>query len=252
MNCRESRQLLSARADRELSGRDAEALELHLRSCEACSALAAREASFVQGLKASLPKDTIPADLKARLLGSLSQPPVAAAPALWRRGLALAGTALSLWVLFLVLSPRSAGADWTQFYRDEHQAHNSPQLRVQHGTPSAPALAAWFQASLKHPVHVPEMEDAKLIGGRISVLRGQPIGLAVYESQGRTMSLFMGDEATLCPQGLHKADGELFSQSGPTLALVAWRRNGHFHVAVSDLPLAHLQKLARQCQGIRT
>jgi anti-sigma factor RsiW len=243
---------LSARADGELSGRDAEALELHLRSCEACSALAARELSFVQGLKANLPKDAIPNELKGRLLASLSRPPASAVPAPWRRGLVLAGSVLSAWLLFLTLGPRRAGADWTQFYQDEHQAHSSPQLRVQHGTPSAPALAAWFQASLKHPVHVPEMEDAKLIGGRISVLRGKPIGLAVYESQGRTMSLFMGDEATLCPQGLRQADGELFSQSGPNLALVAWRRNGHFHVAVSDLPLANLQKLARECQGIKT
>jgi len=31
--------------------------------------------------------------------------------------------------------------------------------------------------------------------------------------------------------------------------LVAWQHNGHVHVAVSDLTLAQVKELARQCQA---
>ena len=36
-------------------------------------------------------------------------------------------------------------------------------------------------------------------GGHICALRGERVGLAFYESQGRTMSLFMGDPKLLGP-----------------------------------------------------
>jgi hypothetical protein len=86
-------------------------------------------------------------------------------------------------------------------------------------------------------------------GGRICALRGERVGLAVYESQGRTMSLFMGDPKLLCPPGLKQPEGQLYAQDNSTLSLVAWQHNGDFHVAVSELTLAQLKELARQCQA---
>jgi len=80
-------------------------------------------------------------------------------------------------------------------------------------------------------------------------LRGERGGLAVYESQGRTMRLFMGDPTLRCPPGLKQPEGQLYAQDHSTLSLVAWQHNGHCHVAVSDLTLAQLKELVRQCQA---
>ena len=86
-------------------------------------------------------------------------------------------------------------------------------------------------------------------GGRIGALRGERVGRAVYASQGRTMSLFMGDPKLLCPPGLKQPAGQLDAQDQATLSWVAWQHNGHFYVAVSALTLAQLKERARQCQA---
>jgi anti-sigma factor RsiW len=254
MNCREARQMIPAWTDRELAPRDAEMLELHLRSCDVCAGLAQREQGFVMALREQLPRDPMPVALKATILGRVAgaQAPAPRVPArAWGWALAASlGFALLLGGLFLGLPGRSAAADWTQFYVEEHQAHNSPASSVQRAAGSPKELAAWFGRSLEQAPHIPTMPDARLLGGRICMVRGKAVGLAVYESQGRTLSLFMGDEGTLCPQGIRQGEGELFSQARPGLSLVAWKHNGHFHVAVSELALPRLQALARECQGI--
>lgn len=252
MNCREARQMIPARVDRELSPREAEMLDLHLRSCEGCAALARKEEGFLAALREQLPRDPMPTELKARILGRVvSEQPVRAGSRsrVWALAASLA-FALLAGGLFVGLPMRSNAADWTQFYVEEHQAHNSSASGVQRASSSPAELAAWMGRSLERAPHIPTMPDAKLLGGRLCMVRGKAVGLAVYESQGKTLSLFMGDEATLCPQGIRQADGELFSQARPGVSLVAWKHNGHFHVAVSELALPRLQALARECQGI--
>jgi hypothetical protein len=86
-------------------------------------------------------------------------------------------------------------------------------------------------------------------GSRMCALRGERVGLAVYASQGRTMSLFMGAPTLLCSPGLKQPEGPLSAQDNATLSWVAWQHNGHVHVAVSDLTLAQLKERARQCQA---
>jgi hypothetical protein len=54
---------------------------------------------------------------------------------------------------------------------------------------------------------------------------GERVGLAVYASQGRTMSLFMGAPKLLCPPGLKQPEGQLYAQDNATLSLVAWQHN---------------------------
>jgi hypothetical protein len=80
-------------------------------------------------------------------------------------------------------------------------------------------------------------------------LRGERVGLAVYDSQGRTMRLFMGAPTLRCPPGLKQPEGQLYAQDNATLSVVAWQHNGHVHVAVSDLTLAQWKERARQCQA---
>ena len=86
-------------------------------------------------------------------------------------------------------------------------------------------------------------------GGHMCALRGERVGLAVYASPGRTMSLFMGAPKLLCPPGLKQPEGQRYAQDQATLSLVTWQHNGHVHVAVSELTLAQWKERARQCQA---
>src|SRR5690348_7360389 len=147
MNCHEARQMLAPWTDHELSQRDAQFLELHMRSCQDCAGLAGREQSFIHALKAQLrPEATMPDALKASLLQSLARPP---APRAGQRPLArglasLASLALAV-VLLMLIPPRVDSTAWTQFYLDDHQAHLPAPLRVQHPAGTAKELAAWLQ-----------------------------------------------------------------------------------------------------------
>jgi anti-sigma factor RsiW len=250
MNCRESRLMIPSWLDHEVPEQDSETLQLHLKSCEACSALAAREAEFISALRERLPKEAMPLELKSRLL-ALAQARVipSAAPKVWGRVLIGAGAGLLIGCLLFVFSSRPlVSGDWTQFYLSQYQSQLADKTPLDFVSPSPEQVAAWLQGSLNRPAHVPRMKDAKLLGGRICLLRGQRIGMAIYTSQGSTMNLFMGDPKLLCPQGLKESEGTLYAQYGGGLSLVAWEHHGHFHVAVSELKLAQLKELARQCQ----
>ena len=251
MTCVESRQLIPAWADQELSARDAAALERHLMVCEGCASEAARHQAFVKGLRENLSRTPIPADMKARLMAGLKlraekAPTLARAPQRrWiRRGVLAAAGALAL--LLLLQIPQGAPDTWTQFYRDDHQAHQSQgQVQLRSGSPLA--VAAWLGKSLGRPVHVPMMKDAQLIGGRLSVLRGQALASVVYRSAGKPLSLFVGDPKALCP-GFKLASDQLFASAGVPYSVVAWEHHGHFHVLVAELGLDQLKELAHQCQ----
>ncbi|HXC63045.1 MAG TPA: zf-HC2 domain-containing protein, partial [bacterium] len=249
MNCREARPMIEAWVDHELAPRDLENLALHLRSCQDCAALATQHASFVKGLREHLPRSPLPEETRTRALQRLRAAAATQTRPVWRRGAlagASAGLALGLALALFWLNPSAATADWTQYFRDEHQAHGA---ELQERSQDPAVVAAWLRDQLGHPVHVPVMPDAPLQGARISVLRGQKLGLLVYAAGGMPLSLFVGAPSLLCPRGTGKAPDQLYSQAGQGCSVVAWEHKGHFHVAVAQLALAKLQALARECQA---
>lgn len=251
MNCRECQALMPALADQELAPRDAEAVQAHLAACPSCARAAARQAAFVEGLRERLSRDPMPAPARARVLARLraasSPAPRTRAPRFaWS---SLAGLAMAAAVALAWLVPRAPVADWAQYYRDQHQSRSAAVPQLDERSSSPQALAARLAARLGHPLHVPQMGQARLLGGSVCILRGQPLGMALYRSQGRLVSLFMGEPSLLCPGGLKVAPGELYAHAGRPYAVVAWEHQGHFHVVVSDLELGQLQALARQCQA---
>jgi anti-sigma factor RsiW len=250
MTCSEAGALIPAWVDQELSVQDSAALERHLKVCPDCAKEASLHGAFVAGLKEQLPKIQIPPDLKARVMNRLrsSQIPSPAPERFgrWIREGVLAGAALVALVLVLA-HPRDSQSAWTQFYRDDHQAHSGGQFQVRYRSDSPREVAAWLGKNLGHPVHVPIMKDAALVGGNLTVLKGQRVALAVYHSGSQTVSLFVGDPKTLCPS-FDLPQDELYADAGTPYNLVAWQHHGHFHILVADIGLSQLKELAHQCQ----
>jgi anti-sigma factor RsiW len=250
MTCGEAEALIPAWVDLELSVQDTGALERHLNICPDCSKGADLHRSFVAGLKEYLPKLQIPPDLKARVMNGLRTHRVPSSNPIrfgrWIREGVLAGAALVALVLVMA-HPRDSQIGWTQFFRDDHQAHSGGQFQVRYKSDSPREVAAWLGKSLGRPVHVPIMRDAELVGGNLTVLKGQRVALAVYRSGSKTVSLFVGDPKTLCPS-FNLPQDQLFADAGTPYNVVAWQHHGHFHVLVAAVGLDQLKELAHQCQ----
>jgi anti-sigma factor (TIGR02949 family) len=248
MKCQESRALITASVDGELSPKDGERLALHLRACPECSAVAATEAAFVQGLRSHRSDEAMPLQLKQRLMAQVRQAPAPAPARRWAWPWAL-GPALALASLCLLLLQRPAAGAWTGFYLHEHSAHESALPDLQYASASPQQLSAWFQAALQHQVHVPSMPDARLLGGRVCRRDGRDISMAVYQVDGQTLSLFVGEKGALYSGTWALAENQVFAQASGGLSLAAWAHGGHLHVAVAPLALSRLKALALECQA---
>jgi anti-sigma factor RsiW len=251
MTCEECRTWTPAWIDREMEPELAGRFALHLEGCPGCRERVEAELSFVLGMQRRLPRQVLPDTERARLRNLLRGAERSAERLRWlgRTGRwALAAGLVLAATLAIQGSLAHSGGDWTSAFRSDHMSHRDGTGDLEIRSGSAPEVAAWFQRRLGSPSHVPTMADARLVGGRISRLDGKPVGLAVYESGGRRLSLFLGPASILHPSRPVPPDDQLISREYERCSVVAWAHAGHFHVAVSDLPLARLQELARQCQ----
>jgi anti-sigma factor RsiW len=245
MMCMDCRGLVPGWIDQELGPVETAEFAAHLAFCRECAEFAQRERAFAQGLRRKLRRPPMPAQDRRQILSdlrSLTGRRRKVRHATWGAAWALAA-GIVLVAGFALAQTR----DWTRDYRMDHAALAgvSDGLEIRSG--SATQVATWMADAVGMPVHVPVMPDARLVGARTVEVHGRKVGLAVYESGGRRLSLFLGNGQPLFPsRGL--APDELLTRPGTPYSVVAWIHQGHFHVAVSDLPPERIQELARQCQ----
>jgi len=245
MMCLDCRNLVPGWIDDELGPVERVEFAAHLEGCRECADFARRERDFARGLRDRLPRPILPALERERILSDLRS----VAGGRGRSFRLVRGGALALAACIVLVAGLafSQARDWTRAYRMDHAAHAGASDGLEIRSASAMEVAAWLTRATGTPMHVPTMPDARLLGARTVRLRGREVGLAVYESGGRRLSLFLGGGQELFPsRGL--APDQLWTRRGTPYSVVAWIHQGHFHVAVSDLPVRRLQELARQCQ----
>jgi anti-sigma factor RsiW len=231
--------------DGELDATESADFAAHLASCRDCADFAGEERAFAAGLRRKLRRPAMHPDERSQIMSDLR---CLAETRRDRRRKAWGGAwAVAACLALLAGLAMERAGDWTRAYRTEHAeiAGVPGGLEIRSG--SAPQVAAWLASAVGMPVHVPVMPGARLLGATTVELRGRRVGLAVYESGGRRLSLFLGNREPLFPTG-NLAPDELFTRRGTPYSVVAWIHQGHYHVAVSDLPAERLQELARQCQ----
>ncbi|HXP89908.1 MAG TPA: zf-HC2 domain-containing protein [Fibrobacteria bacterium] len=245
MMCLDCRNLVPGWIDAELGPLETAEFAAHLSSCRECAEFAGRERLFVQGLRGRLPRPSLPEAERRQILSDLRTVTGSRGNLLrlaWGGALAMAAC-----IALVAGLTVSQARDWTRVYRMDHAAHAGAPDELEYRSGSAAQVAAWLTGAVGTPMHVPTMPDARLLGARTVRLHGRTVALAVYESAGRRLSLFLGNGQELFPaRGL--APDQLYTRPGSPYSVVAWIHQGHFHVAVSDLPVQRLQELARQCQ----
>ncbi len=205
---------VTALVDGALEPGEAEALEAHLASCEACRTQAAAERALRQRLQ-GLPSPELPPGLEGRLRLRLEQRPRGLAR-LWAVALPVAAALLiALWVR------GSAPVVAWALVRDHRHCYSFASLPAQVRSSEPAVVAGWFETHGTPMPPVPEsLGGPRLFGGRYCLLADASRVPHVYYTGGaRSLSVFV------LARGGRFEDGYSTRSAGHSVALL--RVDGH-------------------------
>jgi len=196
MNCEEASHYLEAFLDRELEAKKHLEVEEHLKRCSACRSVARESREFRSFFAAAAPRYRPPPELRHRILAavhSLSPKQTFLSFLLSRQPMiyAVAVIVLSSLLASSLLLPdnekeicRLAVAEHARSLVDNHLVDVS--------SADTHVVRPWFDAKLDFspPLIVLPAPGYSLIGGRVGVLRNDPVAVCVYGHEQEVVTLF--------------------------------------------------------------
>ena len=256
MHCDQTRVLLGAFRDGELSGDDRRAVSAHLGACRACSAQAADEARIASILRGS-GRIAAPSTLRRSIrdrLDRIDSEPAEVPPAtgqrlrahwdlaaLGRQAAALAAACLFTALLTWWMTTSNLATD--RIAREVIAAHMRSLLHdapVQVSSSDQHTVRPWFAGRTDFAPDIKNLDNEgfALAGGRLDYVADRRVAVAVYKRRLHVVNVFMWPSSSA-------------AESGPKLAirngynLLSWTRNGIAYWAASDLNAAELHELPR-------
>jgi anti-sigma factor RsiW len=248
MECKETRELLPAHADRELGLREAIEIDRHLQVCSACQGEFARQNALRAAVKKHATYFAAPAHLESRIQATLPRAtarPEARAKWTWRWNWLNVGTALAsvfalVWSTGLYLAVPSAD----DLLAEEVVSSHVRSLMVNHIADVASSdqhtVKPWFNGKLDFAPTVSDFtaQGFPLVGGRLDYLDQRPVAALVYRHRQHLINEYVwpaSDEResavqTLSRHGYH---------------LVRWTKSGMVYWVVSDLDPRELMTLVQ-------
>jgi len=211
--CGQSVEVLSAFVDGELAEAEKLALRRHLEGCSEC----AHRVAALEALKRAVARSSEVHPLPRTLKEALRVPPrrrrrwiIRAVSALEASVALFVGAAL--WTSRSASGPRPEASLLEDLIKDHRRYAGVPNA-VEYATGDRSVLARWFSSHLGYEITLPEVADARVVGGRTCSLRGRKAALAFYEfpSAGGWMSVYAMPAGTLPPSDR----AELTRSAGP-------------------------------------
>ncbi|MBV8902880.1 MAG: anti-sigma factor [Acidobacteriia bacterium] len=239
MTCREVKDLLDARLDNELDVASMAGVDRHLAECRACSAQYAALQSLHRDIAAAdlsyAPPPALERKLAARFLESHASRSVWSQS--WRGFFALVGAAACL-LLIVSLSVVRGGRQTEAIAAevlDSHLRALQPNHLVDVPSSDQHTVKPWFQGktSFSPPVRDLASQGFPLVGGRLDVIRQQPVAALVYRRRQHVISLYVTPSAA--------TDAKPASLNLSGYHLLYWTQNGMGYWAVSDVDPADLR-----------
>jgi mycothiol system anti-sigma-R factor len=256
--------------DRELSGRDLEDFQAHLKECEACRGELEAQESLSVLLRRSRPLYSAPDALRARVMETAeSFSPTANLPAVRRSKrfatilawpLQIAGRGAHSWgplvaASFLVaagllllpgIMQRSRANSYIEAAIAAHRSflNGSLPLEIQSESPSV--VTAWFAGKVPFTFRLPSSAEEpdhqqvyRLTGGRLVNYNGGYAALIAYQMQRQKISLLVSSTSSAVAAG-----GEEILSSGivfhyrkqASFNVITWSNHGLTYALISSLP----------------
>lgn len=256
MDCKETRDLLPAHADRELGLRDAAEIDRHLQTCPACQGELARQNALRAVVKKHATRFAAPPQLESRIQAALTSesPLVPVKKWTWHWSWLNAGAALAsifalVWSIGLYLAVPSVD----DLLADEVVSSHVRSLMVNHIADVASSdqhtVKPWFNGKLDFSPTVTDFtaQGFPLVGGRLDYLHGRAVAAVVYRHRQHLINAYVWPASA----GAKDSAVQTLTRNGFNVA--RWKQNGMAYWVISDLnphDLMTLVQMLRNTDGV--
>jgi anti-sigma factor RsiW len=108
-------------------------------------------------------------------------------------------------------------------------------------------LQAWFEDRVGYAVHIPEIADANLVGGRLTELAGIQTVAVLYLYHDAPITYFAWPTATV--MGSEVPGDRIVSASADGHELAVWTERGYARAVVAAMPKGDVMGFAIECRA---
>jgi anti-sigma factor RsiW len=256
MECKETRELLSAHIDKALGLPEAIEIDKHLQTCLACGHEMDEQKALSAAIRNEAPYFTAPSHLEHRLKTALAEQHGRTSgsprrswnwfgPWHWlNAGTALASFVAVAWSVGLYLAVPST----SDVLADEVVAGHVRSLMVNHMADVASSdqhtVKPWFNGKLDFSPAVQDLaaQGFPLVGGRLDYLNHRPVAALVYRHRQHPINVYIWPAADT-----QAAAAQSLSRQG--YHLVHWVQGGMVYWAISDVDAHELTQLVSMLQA---
>ncbi len=220
----------------------------HYGACPACQRFFAAQGALGDRL-ARLQRAPAPRGLRDRVAAHLSAETVAARLAVRRGGLRwLAGGGGALLAAAAALVLLINGPDVPDHIAEPLvQEAQRGVTALALATDDYSRLQTWFDERLGYTVHVPEISDADLVGGRLTEFGGVRTVAVLYLYHDAPITYFAWPTATV--MGREVPGDRIVSGSAAGHVLAVWTERGYARAVVAAMPRSDVMGFAIECRA---
>jgi anti-sigma factor RsiW len=218
----------------------------HLGDCPACASFFGEMTDLAAALRDQASRMTAPLEVRDRIFQSLARERAYAAGRPRRSTTFGIGAAAALLLIasavFLVTNRRDGGADIVKAFVVEHTTMLTGERLAASDRDS---VLSWLSSRVPFAVDVPVLTSTRLRGARLAVIEGGRGAVVEYETGGVPVSYYV------VPAEEQSASSTAFLALRRGVAagypVVLWRSPGAVHAFVGNVPVAVLERFAREC-----
>jgi hypothetical protein len=254
MECGEARKIVYTSDGIQVLSPDLAGAREHIKNCSRCTEFFEIEESIKNRLKSGAPKEKATASLREHILSMIANQKTAnqtrssflSGKFNLKASLAFLGIVVILLSMTFIYYPLSNKESLSLASRlAEDHLRNIPEA-VQISSSEPKIIEDWFKDKVEFAVLVPELRNARLVGGRLCHLDNNRIALLFYEKEGKPVSLFVMDESYLDGYSQDKLEilgNKLHNDTEKGCNLIFWRQRGLLYALVSDISSVELSNL---------
>jgi anti-sigma factor RsiW len=243
MVCESWKTKLDTYLDGELPEQEMRTFDVHVRSCQSCSADAVTRLQMKRSIQGAGKRFTPSADFRKRVQHSIALKPQRSFLPAWVFA-ATAAVVLVVGVLTLTYSGTRSGQD--QVYSeiaDLHVATLASSSPVDVISTDRHTVKPWFQGKIPFAFNLPELQNSEfsLLGGRMTYLDQTPGAHLIYDVRKHHISVFVFQERSLATQ----LKGNALASEKLPFNMETWSQGGLRYFVIGDTSTADLDNLAK-------